>query len=503
MNLAEQAAAPHEGPAGGISRRSLLAGLAGGAALATLPRWPAYAQASARIAIVGGGLAGLGALDTLRRNNVAATLYEARGAAGGRTRSVRNVFAPVFAFDEGAQLVNTDHADLLALIRRYGIGLVDRQAYGPAREVQIGRNGTVATEARLAAQLRGIAAQISADADRIGSDVSYSAEIDRLSVQDYVDRHGLRRGDARDALETAIRTEYGSEPQEASALELLFNLPRVEGRHLHRITGSDERYLVAGGTDQVAKALAAEHERDIRLNKRLAAVAFGGAGVRLGFTDGEQVEADRVVLALPVTLLREIRIEGPLPPLWRAFIDEVRLGRNEKVIVGYDGSPWRRTIGFGGALWANHGFSAAWEAVSLAPAPGPAALCYFLGGNQVDAASGVDASELARRFTAVARRALPGLTAPNGIVRRTRWTDDPLTKGSYSRFAPGQLTRFASLFAREDENGGFRAAEAGPLLFAGEHISDEYAGFMNGALQSGRIAAQAILAPAAARRAAA
>ena len=33
----------------------------------------------------------------------------------------------------------------------------------------------------------------------------------------------------------------------------------------------------------------------------------------------------------------------------------------------------------------------------------------------------------------------------------------------------------------------------GNLLFAGEHTSDEYYGFMNGAAQTGRLAAEAAL----------
>ena len=59
----------------------------------------------------------------------------------------------------------------------------------------------------------------------------------------------------------------------------------------------------------------------------------------------------------------------------------------------------------------------------------------------------MDTAELARRFTLAARRVLPGLPAPNGRVRRTRWADDPLTRGAYSRFTPGQLT----LAARQQE----------------------------------------------------
>jgi len=503
MNLAEAGAPPPSAGPGGISRRRVLAALAGGIGLAALPRWPAFAQPPANVVIVGGGLAGLGALDVLRGHHVSATLYEARAAVGGRTRSVHGVFAPDFAFDEGAQLVNTDHADMLAMIRRFRLTMVDREAFGPNRELQIGRSGTLVAEARIATALRGIAARITADADRLDADyANVAAEIDRISVKAYLDRHGLRAGDARDTLEAGIRTEFGSEPDEVSALELIFNLPTVDGRRLTRLSKSDERYLISGGTDQVAKAIAAEHQAHIRLNRRLAAVEIGGDSVRLEFADGERVRADRAILALPPALLRELRITGPLPPLWRAFIDEARLGRNEKVIVGYDSAPWRRIMGFGGGIWAAGEFSEVWEAQSLAPAPGPAALCYFLGGRQVAAAASVDTALLAHRFTAAARRVLPGLPAPNGRVRRTRWADDPLTRGAYSAFAPGQLSRFASLFAKESADAPPQPSQAGPLYFAGEHLSDAFAGFMNGALQTGRIAAEAMLAEAAHRRAA-
>ena len=33
----------------------------------------------------------------------------------------------------------------------------------------------------------------------------------------------------------------------------------------------------------------------------------------------------------------------------------------------------------------------------------------------------------------------------------------------------------------------------GPLVFAGEHLSDAWPGFMNGGAQTGRLAAQAVL----------
>jgi monoamine oxidase len=261
-----------------------------------------------------------------------------------------------------------------------------------------------------------------------------------------------------------------------------------------RLSLSDERYLVDGGTARIAQALAAPHASAIMLGKRLARVAFGGADVGLSFADGEEARFDRVILALPAPLLRTIAFEGALPTLWRHCFDEVRLGRCEKLIAGYDRTPWRKTIGTGGAIWSAEGFSEGWDAASATTGnEAPGALTYFMAGEQVAQADGLSPGELAKRFGAAARKLLPGLPETNGRLRRTRWCTDPLTRGAYMNFRPGQLTRFGELLTLEEE-GRVRPSRAGPLLFAGEWLSDAWPGYMNGAVQTGRIAAEAAMA---------
>src|SRR5690606_9341934 len=98
------------------------------------------------------------------------------------------------------------------------------------------------------------------------------------------------------AIEAGIRTEYGAEPRDASALELLFNLPTVDGARVTRISLSDERYVISGGSDQIARALGRQHEGAIRLDKRLTRLDMTGPEVRLVFADGEESRADRVIL---------------------------------------------------------------------------------------------------------------------------------------------------------------------------------------------------------------
>jgi monoamine oxidase len=70
------------------------------------------------------------------------------------------------------------------------------------------------------------------------------------------------------------------------------------------------------------------------------------------------------------------------------------------------------------------------------------------------------------------------------------WEDDPLAGGGYAVFSPGFEPRLRDWLRRP----------AGRVMFAGEHTSVRWEGFMNGAIESGRRAAAEISALAAASR---
>src|SRR3569623_3642256 len=96
-------------------RREFLrrAGALCGAAAATGGWQPAWAAAAgggqARVAVVGGGLAGLCALDALVRAGVRATLFEAAPRVGGRCLSERSAFGSQVA-ERGGEFIDTGHA---------------------------------------------------------------------------------------------------------------------------------------------------------------------------------------------------------------------------------------------------------------------------------------------------------------------------------------------------------------------------------------------------------
>jgi monoamine oxidase len=71
------------------------------------------------------------------------------------------------------------------------------------------------------------------------------------------------------------------------------------------------------------------------------------------------------------------------------------------------------------------------------------------------------------------------------VAHLEHWPSNPLTRGSYTCYRPGQFTTIA----------GLEGLPAGNLYFAGEHADSfyEWQGFMEGAALSGIAAGAAIL----------
>jgi monoamine oxidase len=80
---------------------------------------------------------------------------------------------------------------------------------------------------------------------------------------------------------------------------------------------------------------------------------------------------------------------------------------------------------------------------------------------------------------------LPGITKKyNGRATLDYWQGYEWTRGSYSYFKVGQYTSFASA----------EAERSGNCHFCGEHTSQDFQGYLNGAVETGERACDEILA---------
>ncbi|NEP60671.1 MAG: FAD-dependent oxidoreductase [Symploca sp. SIO2G7] len=445
-----------------------------------------------KIAIIGAGIAGLNAAYQLKKAGYRATIYEASNRVGGRMYTVHDAVGENIWVNLGAEYINSDHEDMIAIAEELNIPLLDRFTREElALQELYYFDGRTLSDAELGQALLPVAERIAADADRLDEDWdTVSVELDALSIADYCDLLGIS-GWLRAFIETVMVAEMGLEVDEVTALNLIWLTPAVNENGSVMATGeSDERYLVKNGTQTITDAIAQEVQNQIETGMALTAIRSRGDRFRLTF-DYTDIDADIVILALPFSVLRRIPLRLDLPESLRQFINQLGYANNVKVATGYSKSVWRKQ-GLSGAGYTNRPYQTFFETTQLQGTEAQS-LTFYLGGDIGIASKRYSVRDNARIYTQMLNKLIPGLTeAWNGKATRLHWPTYSYARGSYACWKPGQYTGFMQdyIYLEGEEQQEFAV---GNLIFAGEHTSDAYQGYMNGAAQSGRLAANAVL----------
>ncbi|HEU4628554.1 MAG TPA: NAD(P)/FAD-dependent oxidoreductase [Gemmatimonadaceae bacterium] len=493
-----------------VSRRDFLAATAAMGAVAALdacaPRQPAGIPPAQRererpVVIVGAGIAGLTAAHRLRQAGVPARVFEAQSRVGGRMYSLRGHFPDGQVVELGGELIDTGHERIRALAAELDIALDDLATDDPALAHDVWWfGGQRRTDAEVVTAFRPIAAAIERDLSTLqgDGDVTYDAPkggetLDRLSIAQWLDRAGAS-GWIRTLLEVGYTTEFGLEPGEQSALNLL-TMIGTEPDEFRIFGESDERFHVREGNDRIPLALAERLSGAIETGHVLEAVTGSGGGYVCTFRRGAatvDVPADQVLLAIPFTLLREVSLRGiALPPAKRRAIAELGYGTNAKLMIGFTERVWRTRHGSNGSTLADLPYQLTWETSRL-QSGASGVLTNFTGGRHGISLGSGTAAEQAALTTRDLERVFPGVQAARASATEARfhWPSFPWTKGSYASYRPGQWTALR----------GAEGEPVGNLHFAGEHCSLAAQGFMEGGCETGERAAEAILAARGVRR---
>ena len=485
----------------GLSRRAFLGTAASGLAVSALPGCdndgPIIGSTNPTVVIVGAGMAGLHCAYRLAEAGVTATVYEASTRVGGRMFSDRSTFDDGQHCELGGELIDTGHLTMLDLATELEIELLDYENDDPSLEKLVAHiGGAKLSMAEILAGFTPIAAEIDAAlatlTDQEDLFVYYSKPnggeaLDAMSITDWLDSIDAE-GPARTLLEVAYNIEYGLEPSEQNALNMLF-LISTETDELRLFGDSDERFHTKDGNDTYITRLAESLDpAQIEVDARLTVLDQRPDGTYLlTFTRGSssiEVAADHVVLTLPFTMLREVSTNVAFAEPKAAAIAELGYGTNAKLMVGFDSRPWRELHASNGETFSDLPYQATWETSRL-QAGESGILTNFTGGAAGVAAGSGTPAERAADFLAQLDEVLPGTkAAANGKVARFHWPTHPFTKGSYSAYRVGQYTKFA----------GAEIERQGNIHFAGEHTSLDAQGYMEGAALSGAMAAAEVAA---------
>ena len=475
-----------------IHRRRFLAGTAAGA----LAAYTSPVKAAARnvgVAVIGAGIAGLNATHLLSRAGFEVTLYEGSDHIGGRIQTNYGGVAPNVYTELGGEFIDSDHDDMRALARMFGFDLIDTQAPSETGlQVAYFAKGRLRSESEVIAAFQPLASIVDNDSSQLSDTITYDshsrfdARLDRTPSQTYL-RRNLDVDWLYDILEAAYVNEFGLNLDEQSSLNFVETIGTDTSDGFEIYGESDQRYKVRGGNHQIVAALAQEVADRIALGHSLEAVRLKSNGEYvLNFQTargGErEVRAHFVILCLPFTILRDIDVRVPLPAIKRAAIQTLGYGVDAKLILGFRSRVWRGR-GFGGDSYADLPYQSGWDASREQPGEFGAYTIYPRG-DQALALAGGSAQSQAQRLLPGLDQVFPGVRSQwLGTAIKAYWPSNPFVRASYAAYRPGQWT-------------GIRGAEGqtvGRLLFAGEHTSLDWQGYMNGGAESGRMAAEAII----------
>lgn len=446
-------------------RRNLLKGLAGAALLPSLGRCAAPATGKqSRILIVGAGIAGLAAARLLADNGHSPIIIEARNRIGGRLNTSR--VWPDLPVDLGASWIHgTKGNPLTALTQQAGMQGVDTSYDSAALHIDPALRAAGVRSAGTG-WAESVVEHALAKAGALDQDISVRAAVDAVLPPE--SRTAVQAAQLRFYLASNYEQEYGGSADRLSA----WHIDEAE-----EFDGADR--LFPAGYDQLARFLG--KGLDIRLGQRVTHIAWQDGDAAVTLSDGAVLRADRVIVTVPLGVLKAdaIRFDPPLPPRWQQGIDRLGMGLLNKHFLRFDKPFWDPEADWHEFLHDSPGDWGQWVSLARIGAP-----C-LLGFTGADAGQAMEKLDDAAIIDSAhqALRTMFGSAAPAPRAAQiTRWSRDPFAFGSYSFTAQGSTPQDREALA----------SPQGALMLAGEATHPAYPGTVHGALLSGQQAARTV-----------
>jgi len=500
----------------GLTRRDFLkaAGVAAGAALVPSAVFAATIKLSpsqGRIAIVGGGIAGLNAALTLQDAGITSTVFEASDRVGGRMHSDTTSWLNAQTSEHCGELIDSGHKTILGLASRFKLQTVDLLGAEPIHSTDTGFFfGRYYTDAQAQADFNPVWNNVKKDVNAASYPTLYNnftdagRVLDHMSIYDWIESRvpGGHSSSMGRLLDVAYNIEYGNVTQEQSSLNLIYLLGFSSNPGNFQIFGaSDERYHIVGGNESLPKAIAAAL-KDVRLNHTLTAIAGKSDGtfdltLKTGNTSITS-NFDRVILAIPFSVLRTLDYSAAgFDLLKQTAITQLGYGKNAKLHLQFDSRYWNTQGPWGignGSTYSDTGYQNTWD-VTRAQDGATGILVDYTGGGvplasfKGDATDPKVAARFAKTFLSQIEPLFPGIAQHwNGRATLDVPLTNPFLLGSYSYWKVGQYTQFSGYEKIRQPD-----PVKGKIHFAGEHCSQDFQGYMEGGAAEGARAANEIL----------
>lgn len=414
-------------------------------------------QKNAQVIVVGAGIAGLKAAYDLKARGVDVVVLEAQAVVGGRLKVNRSLGIP---FDEGASWIHGSGDDnpITEFAGPAGMNLFETKDESVV--VHDADGGLYAPKLLQA------------------SEALFNNTLDLVRDDGASDRSFKQVYDDLDAEPKFVNSRLRDYMMSAY---LEFNI----GGDISKLSSSEfdsdeafdgKEHLVTNGYDKLANYFA--KNLNIVTNAAVREIEYSAEGVEITTTDGRSFEGKAVVVAVPLGVLKQNKIEftPALPADKQSVIQRMHMGNVNKFLLKWDSSFWDNSVHYIGYTGDQKGRFNYFLNVNQF-APGSNALMTFTFGDQADVSEQQSDEQIISEVVANLKAIYgPSVPSQKPKLLRTKWRSNPYAYGAYSYVGVGSSTEDFEAIAEP---------VAGRLFFAGEHTSTDYRGTVHGAYLSG------------------
>jgi monoamine oxidase len=465
---------------------------------------PPSTQSLGRVAILGAGFSGLSAAYILSKSKdrySSLEIFEASNRIGGRVYTLDGFNSEGMFAELGAECIDTGHLAIRDLCAELGITIDDIRA-SETGDTVFHFDHTNRTEADVIHALGPLLPFLEKDIqdllDPDGEFTCHAKALDRLSLKEYLDKIQVLSGCDKwiiKLLEISTAGEMGLDAEDQSCINLLQVFSTDLAKGFNPFGVGHETSRIHGGNSRLSEALEKVLTKNqIPLYKRqsVTKIEFTKNLFVLEFNRTHKIRFDSVICTLPFKILRTIPGYETVVSNSKTIksIQEMGYGNNLKVVYSFKQPFWREPFpgfshGGNGNIFCDSLSQCFWE-TSRAQTGKQGILTNYLTGKSALSLKGHLHFRQKESFSLLT--SIFGKKPDTYFNRRLalfNWPEYSYSRASYSCPKMGQATE---LFpnAPPPEQGN-------RWLFAGEHTSPEFFGFMNGAIESGIGAAEKLL----------
>lgn len=313
-------------------------------------------------------------------------------------------------------------------------------------------------------------------------------EDDQVSLDEYVRNLGACR-ETRDMVNLWVRVMHGLESTDESAAWFIDYCRSNRG--LLAIRADDHtggNYMrIPAGTQSIAKGIAGLiGQGRIHLSSPVAAIEDLKSHVTVTTAAGQSFSAKKVIVSIPSTMYKELSFSPALPAAVQEVTNATRLGHYNKAIVFYQ-RPWWRDAGYNGFIMNFQGPACVVRDTSVDEA-GIYSFTCFVNGREGEMWAKKYPHE--RRKVILDELAAAFNAGPDSEAYRPVeffdqiWQHEEFSRGALAPVsAIGHYTKFASVYGKP----------VGNLHFVGTEYSNDWKGYLEGALASGEKGAKEVV----------